>query len=146
MPQIFMATFLFWCLLHCGIMHKWFQGFVSMASICTQCKRGIPYTNLSVSCWPYVPYEWCEWMLTRGPFHQQFFYCNSMEIWFCCHLDSNKVNTTKFGTWHDSIAVVSCAKICCNLTASNCITPRWNLLSNLNFERNIVCKIYPGWQ
>ena len=47
-----------------------------------------------------------------------------MEISFHSHLDSNTVIATKFCTWHDSCAVVACAKICCDLMASNGITAR----------------------
>ena len=47
-----------------------------------------------------------------------------MEITFRSHLDSNKVIATKFCTWHDSCAVVACAKVCCDLMASNGITAR----------------------
>ena len=47
-----------------------------------------------------------------------------MEIWFLYHLDSNTVIATKFCTWHDSCAVVACAKICCDLMASNGIIAR----------------------
>ena len=49
---------------------------------------------------------------------------NSMEISFNSHLHSNTVIATKCCTWHDSCAVVTCAKICCNLMASNRITAR----------------------
>ena len=44
---------------------------------------------------------------------------------FHSHLDSNTVIATKFCTWHDSCAVVACAKICCDLMASKGITARW---------------------
>ena len=44
---------------------------------------------------------------------------NSMEISFHAHLDSNAMIATKFCTWHDSCAVVACAKLCCDLMASN---------------------------
>ena len=47
-----------------------------------------------------------------------------MEISFHSHLDSNTVIATKFCTWHDSCAVVACAKVCCNLMASNRIMAR----------------------
>ena len=47
-----------------------------------------------------------------------------MEISFHFHLDSNTVIATKFCAWHDSCAVVACAKICCDLMASNGITAR----------------------
>ena len=49
-----------------------------------------------------------------------------MEISFRSHLDSNTVIATKFCTCHDSYAVVSCARICCDLMASNGITERRN--------------------
>ena len=58
---------------------------------------------------------------TNGFFHRN---SNSMEISFHSHLDSNTVIATKFCTWHDSCAVVACAKICCDLMASNGITAR----------------------
>ena len=47
-----------------------------------------------------------------------------MEISFHSHLDPNTVIATKFCTWHDSCAVVACAKICCDLIASSGITAR----------------------
>ena len=47
-----------------------------------------------------------------------------MEISFHSHLDSNIVIATKFCTWHDSCAVVACAKICCDLMASNRVMAR----------------------
>ena len=47
-----------------------------------------------------------------------------MEISFHTHLDSNIVIATEFCTWHDSCAVVACAKMCCNLMASNGITAK----------------------
>ena len=49
-----------------------------------------------------------------------------MDISFHSHLDSNTVIATKFCTWHDSCAVVACAKICCDLMASNGVVARRN--------------------
>ena len=49
-----------------------------------------------------------------------------MEISFHSHLDSNTVIATKYCTWHDSCAVVACAKLCCDLIASNGIPARWS--------------------
>ena len=40
------------------------------------------------------------------------------------HLNSNTVIATNFFTWHDSCAVVACAKICCDLMASNRVKAR----------------------
>ena len=47
-----------------------------------------------------------------------------MEISFHSHLDSNTVIATKFCTWHDICAVVACAKICCDVMASNGVMAR----------------------
>ena len=47
-----------------------------------------------------------------------------MEISLHSHLNSNTVIATKFCTWHDSCAVVACAKICCDLMASDRIRAR----------------------
>ena len=49
-----------------------------------------------------------------------------MEISFCSHPNTNKVIATIFGTWHDSWAVVACAKFCCNIITSNWIRVKWN--------------------
>ena len=40
------------------------------------------------------------------------------------HLYSNAVIAAKFCTWHDSCAVVACAKICCDPMASNRVMAR----------------------
>ena len=70
----------------------------------------------------------CSWplMTSQGPVSLTVFHrnSNSMEISFHSHLDSNTAIVTKFCTWHDSCAVVSCAKICCDLMVSNGITAR----------------------
>ena len=47
-----------------------------------------------------------------------------MEISLYSHLDSITVIATKFCTWHDSCAVVACAKICCDLMTSNGVMAR----------------------
>ena len=44
-----------------------------------------------------------------------------MELSFWSHLDSNKLKATKVCTWHDSCAVVACAKLCYYLRSSNWI-------------------------
>ena len=61
-----------------------------------------------------------------APFHLRFFrrISNSMEISFHSHLESYRMIATKCCTWHDSCAVVACAKICCDLMASNGIMAR----------------------
>ena len=50
-----------------------------------------------------------------------------MEISFCSHPNTNKVIATIFGTWHDSWAVVACAKFCCDMVISNWIRAKWNV-------------------
>ena len=72
------------------------------------------------------PFDTCGRHTRKAPFHQRFFHrnSNSMESLFFSHLDSNKVIATKFCTWHNSCAVVACAKICCDLMNSNSIMIR----------------------
>ena len=55
-------------------------------------------------------YHWCctAWTRYIVIFHRN---SNSMEISFHSHLDANTVIATKFCTWHDSCAVMACAKI-----------------------------------
>ena len=48
-----------------------------------------------------------------------------MEISFGSHPSTNKVIATKFGTWHDSWAVVACAKFCCDMINCNWIRAKW---------------------
>ena len=62
----------------------------------------------------------------QGPVPLMVFHhnSNSMEILFHSNLDSNIVIATKLCTWHDSCAVMACAKICCHLMASNGIMAR----------------------
>ena len=45
---------------------------------------------------------------------------------FQSHLNSNTVIATKLCTWHDSCAVLACAKICCYLMACNGVMARRN--------------------
>ena len=69
----------------------------------------------------------CTQSQSPGPrFTNVFFHRNSnlMEISFHSQLNSNTVIATKFCTWHDSCAVVPCAKICYDLMASNGIMAR----------------------
>ena len=49
-----------------------------------------------------------------------------METSFCSHPNTNKVVATIFGTWHDSWAVVACAKCCCDMIISSWIRAKWN--------------------
>ena len=67
-----------------------------------------------------------------------------MEISFHTHLNSNTVITTKFCTWHDSCAVVACAKICCDLMASNRITARRSLHRICIAGKKSLVKRAPG--
>ena len=49
-----------------------------------------------------------------------------IEISFYSHPNSSKVMATKFVTWHDSCAVLACAKFFCHLVTSDWITARRN--------------------
>ena len=51
--------------------------------------------------------------------------------------------TTKFCTWHDSCAVVACAKLCCNLMASNEITGEVSIEFEMWAKKSLV-KQAPG--
>ena len=57
-----------------------------------------------------------------------------MQISFHSHLDSNTVIATKFCTWHDSCAVVACAKICCDLMPG-----RQRSYHKAKFPSNLIC-------
>ena len=48
-----------------------------------------------------------------------------MVISFSSHPIFYQAIATKFCTWHDSIAVVSCAKICCDLITMEWINAKW---------------------
>ena len=64
-----------------------------------------------------------------------------MEISICSHLDSNTVIAAKLCAWHDSCAVVACAKICWDLMPNNRITAR----QTFEFRaKKILVKWAPG--
>ena len=74
--------------------------------------------------------------LTSGPFHSVFIYQNSNEL-EKSYPNPSGVIPTNFCTCHDSIAVVTCAKICSTLVTRNWIN-RMNLQLNLNFVWNVL--------
>ena len=74
--------------------------------------------NIKISSCQYRNFHW---EVKTGYLYRN---SNSMEIPFHSHLDSSTVIATKFCTWHDSCAVVACAKFCCDLMASNGIMAR----------------------
>ena len=57
----------------------------------------------------------------EGPISLIFFYhnSNSMEISFCCNSISENHIATNIFICHDSSAVVSCVKFCCNRNVKN---------------------------
>ena len=67
-----------------------------------------------------------------------------MEISFHSHIDANTVIATKFCTWHDSCAVVACAKICCDPMASNRITTRRSFNRVWIAGKKLLVKRAPG--
>ena len=106
------------------------------------------YPRVSICVCVCVNYE-CVW----GPFHLQFFHHNSnvMEISFCSHPNNNIVIATIFGTWHDSWAVVACAKFCRDMITSNWIKAKWNfhriwiVYNNISPGQARRCKT-EGWK
>ena len=64
----------------------------------------------------------------RDPFHKRFFHhnSNSMEISFSSNSVTDDYIATKFGTCHDSPAVVSCAKYCSDHYVSIWMRAKWN--------------------
>ena len=66
------------------------------------------------------------------------------EGWICCIATHRKVwnsitgITTKFCTWHDSYAVISCAKICSDLITHNLIT--------IKFFFSYIFLVHDGWK
>ena len=69
-----------------------------------------------------------------------------MDISFHSHLDSNAVITTKFCTWHDSCAVVTCAKNCCDLMTSNRVMARRSFHRIWIAGKKPLVKQAPGWK
>ena len=78
----------------------------------------------------------------RGPCHEQFFHrnSNSMENSFCSHPSYSGMITMIFCTWHDSDAVVACAKF-----RSDWSCTKTNFLSNLNYDGKIVREMVPWY-
>ena len=77
----------------------------------------------------------CFVVLTSDQFHPnpksgpRFFHRYSNLMTNFTHLYCNALTASKFCTWHNSCAIVACAKICCDLMARNGITTR--LISHL---------------
>ena len=87
------------------------------------------------------------WFDTGAHFTNVFFHrnSNSMEISFWFHSNSNQVIATKFCAWRDRCAVVACAKICCDLVDSCCMTARWNFHQIWNVSKKLLVKWALGW-
>ena len=58
----------------------------------------------------WMPWPWQKQLLSQSTFLSNIISSNS---------NHQGVIATKFCTWHDSYAVVSCAKICCNVIVKN---------------------------
>ena len=75
-----------------------------------------------------------------GTFYCGFFPCDSykMEILFCSYPNCYVVIATKFCTWHDSTAVMPCAKFYSNLVQRNVIIAKpsfywiWNMTKSFS--------------
>ena len=60
-----------------------------------------------------IPHDNNKSIHILGPFHELFFHynSNSMKIWFWYHPSYSEMITMKFCIWHDSCAVMACAKL-----------------------------------
>ena len=76
-------------------------------------------------------------------FLEQFFNYNSNVISFCTHSNSNRLIASNFSTWHNSCAVVSCAKICSNIIVSNGVTAKWIFHQTLIMIETELAKLGP---
>ena len=107
---------------------------------CSGNHRAVPPSALAIinpSHWKRMPELPEPGPVSLTVFHRN---SNSMEISFHSHLDYNTVIATKFCTWHDSCAVVACAKICCDLMASNRITARRSPGGEVSIEFELRAK------
>ena len=69
--------------------------------------------------------------------------CNSnlMENSFCCNSNFWYQITTKFCAWHDSTAVMSCAKVCIDHIFRIRMRAKWNFHLIFIFDGNIVSEM-----
>ena len=67
-------------------------------------------------------------------FPERFFHRNSnwMDISFCSHPSCSEVIAMEFSTWHDSSAVMPCAKFCSNILPFN------GVIQKLIFHRILI--------
>ena len=85
-------------------------------------------------------------ILHLSSFHWHFAHhnSNSLAILFCSNPNSNAVITTKFCTWHDSGAVVSCVKIRSDLIARKQIIAKGTLHRILDMSEKSLVKWVSG--
>ena len=94
--------------------------------------------------------SWCMMYdhCTRSGAHfiSNFFHHNSnlMEISFYFHPNTNEVIPLKFCTWHNSCAVVACAKFCYDINISNWVTAKLNFHQIWIVMENFLVKWDPG--
>ena len=99
------------------------------------------------STWDPWSFPWDQ-SQNRDPFHERFSHrnSNSLEISFCSRPSYSEVIAIKFCTWHDSCAVVPCAKFCSGMIPYNINT---NFPSDLNYDGKSFVKRDPvqlPWQ
>ena len=70
---------------------------------------------------------------------------NTIGISFHSHLNSDAVIATTFCTWHDSCAVMACAKICCDVMASNGVVARRSFHQIWIAGKKTLVKRAPSW-
>ena len=90
-------------------------------------------------------------------FHEQFLHhnSNSMETSFCSHPTCGEVITMQFCTWHDSYAVMACAKFYSDMIPYNGITLkqfsikfelRWKSCSWNGPQHFMLTCVYQVWR
>ena len=92
--------------------------------------------------------SWYEGKYNLGPvsltvFPSQFKFDGNF---FHSHHDYITVIATNFCTWHDSCAVVACAKHCCDLMAINGITARQSFHGIWIAGKRSLVERAPGWK
>ena len=109
-----------------------YQVLIYMYNTCKEVEKVPPNTGIWVNRLHYNKYTITH---KPGPHFTNIF---SIAIQIRCitsfhsDLKSNTVIATTFCTWHDSCAVVACAKTCCDLMARKGIGSKANFPSNLN--------------
>ena len=99
--------------------YHWFHCLSTLYLSCCEDKLGSPSSISSLGR---------TGALSRKIFPERFFHPNSnwMDISFCSHPSCSEVIAMKFCTWHDSPAIMTCAKFCSNILPYNGVIRKLN--------------------